>query len=208
MDSTGARATPSAPLLIGYGAAQPALGLSALPAAAGEIDAIATVTDGRALRLEGNQASRAAVLREMPRHGLIHFAGHAVIDETHAERSRLFVAESDSGDTITPADISALHLRAGTVVVLSACEGARGRVLRGEGSLNWARPFLAAGATSVVANLWPVRDGVDSQIAIGVHRRMETGSSVAAALAAEQRLALRAGTPPSSWAGWVVIGKS
>jgi CHAT domain-containing protein len=208
MDSMRASTKPSSTLLIGYGAAQPALGLPPLPAAAAEIEAIARVAGANARRLEGPETTREALLREMPRHSVIHFAGHAVIDETYADRSRLFVAESDSGDTLTPADVGALRLRTGTVVMLSACEGARGRVLRGEGSLNWARPFLAAGASSVVANLWPVRDGIDSQIAIAVHRRMAAGSSVAVALALEQRTAIEAGTSASAWAGWIVMGKA
>ena len=43
-------------------------------------------------------------------------------------------------------------------MVLSACSTNTGTVLRGEGVMSLARAFFQAGAHTVVASLWPLRD--------------------------------------------------
>src|SRR5207249_8285747 len=44
------------------------------------------------------------------------------------------------------------------LVVLSACESARGKQGGGDGPLGFAQPFFLAGARSLVLSLWPVDD--------------------------------------------------
>jgi len=55
-------------------------------------------------------------------------------------------------------EIAGLNLSQVELVVLSACETARGVDIAGEGSFGLRRTFLMAGARTVVAGLWRVND--------------------------------------------------
>ena len=54
-------------------------------------------------------------------------------------------------------DIFNLRLKA-DLVVLSACQTALGKEIRGEGLVGLTRGFMYAGAPRVVASLWQVSD--------------------------------------------------
>ncbi len=56
-----------------------------------------------------------------------------------------------------------LKLRA-DLVVLSACQTALGKELRGEGLLGLARGFMYAGAPRVIASLWRVADSATTDL--------------------------------------------
>ena len=64
-----------------------------------------------------------------------------------------------------------LDLRA-DLVVLSACETARGRVSAGEGMTGMTWAFFVAGAPATVASLWNVESAGTSQLMIEFHRRL------------------------------------
>jgi len=175
-------------LLVGYGEhAGP--GLPALPEVRRELALVAEEYAGHT-RLEGAAATAAAVLRALPSADIIHFAGHAVADEVWPSESRLLVAP-DAGRTgeLRAEDIAGVRLKPGSVVVLSACSTARGRVYRGEGAMTLARPFLAAGASAVVATLWPVRDGSLIRVLTELHRNLAKGMDAPTALAHARRTA-------------------
>ena len=111
----------------------------------------------------GFQASRETLLSlPLEDYRLIHFATHGVIDTRYPDLSGLALSGVDSAGAPTRGllglpDIYALDLNA-DLVVLSACETALGRDIRGEGLLGLTQGFLYAGAKGVVASLWPVAD--------------------------------------------------
>jgi CHAT domain-containing protein len=192
-------------LLVGYGRARPGDNLEALPDVEGEIaDLSRMYRDHTAL--SGSGASPTRILDAFSGADVIHFAGHAIADDAHPSESRLFVAPDATGrDALTPDAIAASHLRPGAVVVLSACDTASGRIVRGEGAMSLARPFLQAGASAVIASLWPVRDADARAVLADWHARATAGASPAQALAETQRHFLTA--PQSSTAfAFVVIG--
>jgi hypothetical protein len=92
------------------------------------------------------------------------------------------------------------------VVVLSTCESARGKILRGEGVMSLARAFFQAGAHTVVGSLWPVADRDGMKLFERFYRRLGEGASVAAALRSAQRDRITEGAPLKAWAGFVVLG--
>ena len=74
------------------------------------------------------------------------------------------------------------------VVVLSGCQTALGRQVRGEGPIGMARALMYAGVPRVVASLWPLDDLATSELMKRFYRAMlVTRLTPAAALRAAQR---------------------
>lgn len=192
-------------LLVASGEAQPGEGLAALPGVTKEIDAVRPLYPQSRV-LVGRQATRDAFLSSIRESDLVHFAGHVVADEHTPSRSRLLMSPGHDPSAVTFTDLRSLSLPAGATVVLSACEGATGRVFVGEGAVGLPFVFLANGASSVVAALWQIDDASPPSLWVEVHKRLADGHSPAYALAEGQRMARQAGMSPSIWAAFTVIG--
>ena len=138
---------------------------------------------------------------------LVHFATHAVIDETNPERSAVVLAsDAASEDGLLQArEIADLRLT-GRVVVLSACRTATGAVLAGEGVMALSRAFFEAGARTVVGTLWAIRDDSAAQFFDMFYASLRRGSSVGAALTDARQEAIRRGMPAATWSSIVVVG--
>jgi CHAT domain-containing protein/tetratricopeptide (TPR) repeat protein len=153
--------------------------------------------------------SPSAVLSVISGYEVLHLASHAMIEEEHPWRSRIYVgsAASPGGVVLTAADIAGARLGA-RLAVLSSCRSAGGRLLSGEGVQGLAGAFLAAGVPAVVATLWPVDDGSTRLFMRGFYDYLASGVPIAEALALAQTDLRRnpaLGAPPH-WAGFVVIG--
>ena len=98
----------------------------------------------------------------MPDARVIHLATHGVAYSSDAlvRKSFLVVAPTDHDDgMLTVTDIlDRLPRLHADLVVLSACETARGEVRQSEGTVGFQRAFLARGARSVLVTLWPIDD--------------------------------------------------
>jgi CHAT domain-containing protein len=96
---------------------------------------------------------------------LLHIATHARVDSQRPRLSALALTPEISNGSPTSAfgllDILGMKLDS-SLVVLSACETSRGRLLPGEGVLGPAQAFLQAGAAAVVASYWRVDDQTTS----------------------------------------------
>ena len=141
------------------------------------------------------------------RFGVLHFATHAVTDEANPDRSGVLLAPgaANQDGLLQIREIVDLDLD-GRVVVLSACSSNTGALLRGEGVMSLARAFFQAGAHTVVASLWRLRDDEAADLFDRFYRHLGKGLSVAAALRAAQRDLIADGAPAAAWAGLVVLG--
>ncbi len=96
---------------------------------------------------------------------LLHIATHARIDAQRPRLSALALTPESPADapasTFGLLDILGLKLNS-KLVVLSACDTSRGRLLPGEGVLGPAQAFLQAGSAAVLASYWRVDDQVTS----------------------------------------------
>jgi CHAT domain-containing protein len=95
------------------------------------------------------------------------------------------------------------------VVVLSGCQTALGKQIRGEGPIGLARAFMYAGVPRVVASLWPVDDLATAELMKRFYRGMLVDRlTPAAALRAAQRdvAAGRRWASPYFWAPFVLQG--
>jgi CHAT domain-containing protein len=182
--------------------------LGALPYARKESESVVRYLRGGSARRIGDKATE-AFLKHAPLHeyGMLHFATHAVTDEVNPERSGVLLAPGDPAEDglLQIREIVDLYLN-GRVVVLSACSTNTGTLLRGEGVMSLARAFFQAGAHTVVASLWPLRDDEAALFFDRFYAHLGEGLSVAAALHAAQTDRIEAGAPAAAWAGIVVLG--
>jgi CHAT domain-containing protein len=96
------------------------------------------------------------------------------------------------------------------LVVLSACQTALGREIRGEGLIGLTRGFMYAGARRVVASLWQVDDESTAELMERFYRAMlRDGRRPADALRAAQSEMARSRrwSAPFYWAGFVLQGE-
>jgi CHAT domain-containing protein len=204
-DAGQTRTLGSRPLLVASGEAHPRERLAALPGVGPEVEAVrAGYASARVL--SGPAATADALLKALPSADVIHFAGHVVADAMTPSRSRLLLSGSTEPATVTFADLRDVSLIPGALVVLSACDGARGRVFTGEGAVGLPFVFLANGASSVVAALWQVDDAASPSFWVDVHQRIRAGASPELALAESQRRHRRDGASSAAWAAFTVVG--
>jgi len=185
--------------------------LGPLPFAREEAQNLGRIYAGARVLLEG-AATPDAFLAHLQHADVVHYAGHAIVDMQEPDRSHLRLAS----DGAHPLGILFVHqlrssmLRRHPLVVLAACSTNRGRIEIGEGVLSLARPFLAAGASDVIATLWDVEDRGSAELFTRFHKKAAAGVPAARALAEVQRdllgLSDSDARGPANWAWAVAIG--
>src|SRR5262249_39301301 len=100
------------------------------------------------------------------------------------------------------------------LVVLSACETARGRVGKGEGiiGMNWA--LFVAGCLTTVVSQWKVASASTAELMFDFHRHLKSSGAHGRAMTKAEALRqaalalMRDGKHrhPFYWAGFVVVG--
>ena len=137
---------------------------------------------------------------------MIHLATHALVDEGSLARTALALAPGAGEDGfLSPADLSALKLRA-DLVVLSACRTAGGVMVSGEGLQGLTSPLLEAGARAVIATQWRISDRNTVRLVHDLYDALARGAPLADALRSAKLAAVRRGAPASEWAGFTVVG--
>jgi CHAT domain-containing protein/tetratricopeptide (TPR) repeat protein len=190
-------------------------GLARLPFSREEADSIATLAGSRAVfKATDFRASRTTALSSAVTSArVVHFATHGWLDNEHPDLTGLLLSLVDERGVprdglLRLDDIYNLHLNA-DLVVLSACQTALGREMRGEGLQSLTRAFMYAGAPRVIASLWEVSDiataGLMKRLYAGILKR---GLSPAAALRAAQLEMARdpRWASPYFWSGFVLQG--
>jgi CHAT domain-containing protein len=150
----------------------------------------------------------------LTQYAILHFATHGLFDTKRPESSGLvlsmvgrdgrplngFVGLQDVYSLRAPVDL----------VVLSACQTALGRDVRGEGLVGLTRGFMYAGASSVVASLWQVEDKATAELMKQFYANMlQKGMPPGAALREAQNSIRQ--TPrwrsPYYWAAFTLQGE-
>lgn len=174
---------------------------------------LALLPADRTLAATGFDAGREAVLGgALGRYRVLHFATHGVLDADRPLLSFLALTQLDRAGQpldgpLYAHEIYGLDLPA-ELVVLSACDTALGREVRGEGLVSGLpRAFLYAGAARVMVSLWEVRDESTRELMTAFYRGLvERGLPPGQALREAQLAMWRAGHPPYRWAGFVLQG--
>jgi len=126
-----------------------------LPAAEAEAK---TIGDDVLVGARATETAFRRLVLERKRWRAVHVACHGVIDSARPMFSSLALRADDKNDgSLTALDVIRMSVPT-DLVVLSACETAKGKVFRAEGVLGFTHAFLYAGAQRVLVSLWKVDD--------------------------------------------------
>jgi tetratricopeptide (TPR) repeat protein len=186
--------------------------LPALPAANGEARLVGEAMGPQSVVITGRAATESAIKKQpLARYRVLHFAVHGLAAPDHPERAGLvfFPDEAAAEDGLWQLrDIARSRLSA-DLVTLSACRAGSGKVLGTAGTVSLVTAFLAAGARSVVANLWDSDDTFTKALMGSFYRHLAQNMPAAEALRQaklEMRARYGAEAPPYLWAGFTLTG--
>jgi CHAT domain-containing protein len=185
----------------------------ALPASAGEVRAIVDLLPARAeVHLAADARKRYLLDHRAAGVSLLHLSTHAVVDAENPDRSRILLAADPGGpafDYLFQEEVYNLDLKGVDLVAVSACDTARGKLVRGEGVAAFSRAFLAAGASATITSLWRVADQPTADFMKQFYYFLAQGKSKADALRLAKLRFLRSGTRlarPRYWAAFILTG--
>jgi CHAT domain-containing protein/Tfp pilus assembly protein PilF len=166
----------------------------------------------------GADASEERLKAEASSYRILHLATHSVLNNTSPMYSQVVLSQAKSSgkeDGFLEAwEIAQLNLDT-DLVVLSACETARGRLSAGEGMIGLTWAFFVAGSSATLVSQWKVDEASTSELMLEFHRHLQNAryNSPKPASKAE---ALRNATlkilqsnqyrHPFYWAAFVMIG--
>jgi CHAT domain-containing protein len=185
-------------------------GLERLPGAAEEGREI-----GRehrdAVLLSGADATPGRVLHEATEAEVLHFGGHAFVNERAPLFSALVLAPGAADDRsglLTVGTLRRAQLPKLRLVVLGACRAGAGGRSRSAGAFGLSRPFLMAGVPEIVAPLWAVRDREARSLLTAFHHGLGLGRTPVESLHDAQLAALQHGDSlersPIAWGAFEV----
>jgi CHAT domain-containing protein/Tfp pilus assembly protein PilF len=181
-----------------------------------EADEIARLAaDKRNLKAVDFAANRTMATSEsLNDYRIVHFATHGLINNHHPDLSGIVLSLVDEqgrqqNGFLRLYDIYNLKLNA-DLVVLSACQTALGKEIKGEGLVGLTRGFMYAGSPRVVASYWRIDDRATADIMKRFYSAMlKDGLAPAAALRAAQVSMLqdKRWQSPHYWAAFTVQGE-
>ncbi|HEY0547370.1 MAG TPA: CHAT domain-containing protein [Pyrinomonadaceae bacterium] len=192
--------------------------LSPLPSAEREVNTLGELYGrSRSKVLIGDKATEEEVKAEAGKYLLLHFATHAILDDRNPMYSHImlsYAGDNAREDGLLEAwELMKLDLTA-EMVVLSACQTARGRVGAGEGMIGMSWALFVAGCPTAVVSQWKVDSARTTDLMLEFHqnlRRRKSGNEPAMTKAealreAALKLLHSPYNHPAYWAGFVLIG--
>jgi CHAT domain-containing protein/tetratricopeptide (TPR) repeat protein len=159
----------------------------------------------------GERATEAAFKRlDLKAYRLIHLACHAFSDDRYPLRSSLVLPAGGGSEEDGFLQVSELYgmKTSADLIVLSACQTGRGKIVRNEGILGLPRIFFYMGARSVIATLWPIHDKAGAVFMDYFYSRYFRGAGKAESLqAAKRKMAGTKYAHPYYWASYTLTGE-
>jgi CHAT domain-containing protein len=147
------------------------------------------------------EATRARFQASARDASVIHVATHGIFRGDDPAFSALKLADG----WLSLHDIYGLELDA-ELVCLSACQTGRHGVTAGDELVGLSRGFFYAGASALLASLWPVPDGSTADLMTAFYRALRDGDAPEEALRTAMRAAREDHPHPYHWAPFVLIG--
>jgi CHAT domain-containing protein len=191
-------------------------GLPRLPFSRREADSIFKVAPKNlSLKQVDFEASKEEVFdSNLEQYRILHFATHGLLNSQHPELSGIVLSLVDKKGSeidgfLRLQDIYNLKLSA-DLVVLSACNTALGKDVKGEGLIGLTRGFMYAGTPRVIASLWKVDDAATAEfMSIFYKKLLVENLRPAAALRATQTEMMKQTRwkSPYYWAPFIIQGE-
>lgn len=187
-------------------------GIVDLPGTQREADAVAKLYPGAKVYTR-SQAQESAFVKEAGKYRYLHLASHAFFNDASPMLSSIVLAtpaNATQDGYLTAREIFDLQLNA-DLVVLSACNTARGDKRSGDGivGLSWA--LFAAGAPAQVVSQWSVDDRATATLMTRFYQNMKAGQSKGVALRNASVSLRKPGNDPKwrhpyYWAPFIILG--
>jgi CHAT domain-containing protein len=166
----------------------------------------------RSVAYLGRAATESRFKAEAPRHDIVHLASHGLLDETSPLYSSVILSTDSGGSSedglLEAWEILDLKLNA-ELVVLSACETARGRIASGEGIVGTMWALFVAGAQATVVSQWKAEASSTTELMTALHRGLAHADGRKAEHLRQAALEVMR-TPryahPFYWAPFVLVG--
>ncbi|RMA58507.1 CHAT domain-containing protein [Ulvibacter antarcticus] len=144
--------------------------------------------------------------------GILHLAMHGAIEDEHPLLSKLYFNSSEGNDGMLHIyEIYNLNIKA-QLVILSACNSASGKLIRGEGIASLERAFQYAGSKALLSTLWTVDDEASLQLTKNFLTNIREGNSKDVALQNAKLQYLKTATPenlhPFYWSSFKLTGNT
>ena len=191
--------------------------LEPLPEAEKEVRALQALYGAANSRiLTGADAREDTAKAEAGKVDVLHIATHGILNNLSPMYSRVVLSQGNSNEDglLEAWEIMKLDLSA-EIVVLSACETARGRVSAGEGMIGLTWAFFVAGTPTTVVSQWKVDAAATSELMVDFHRNLRKQISATDASMTRAGSLRAAGLKmlqserykhPFYWAGFIVVG--
>jgi CHAT domain-containing protein len=179
--------------------------LGSLPFSTKEVENIKGIT------YKNQSATKNRFLQDYQKHGVIHFATHAQMDDTDPSKSFIAFYPDSSDYKLYTEELYNLSLKNTQLVVLSACEAGGGKLQKGEGLMSLARGFAYAGCPAVITTLWKANDESTAWLSERLHHYLNKGWNKSEALR-QAKIDFRASDigqeydHPYFWANFILIG--
>jgi CHAT domain-containing protein/Tfp pilus assembly protein PilF len=185
-------------------------GIKPLPGTQREADALKAQFPDAAIRT-GSSAQEGTAKQEAARYRYLHFATHGIFNDAAPLMSSVVLAQPEKGSVedgfLTAREVFDWNLGA-EMVVLSACDTARGEKRPGEGvvGLTWA--LFVAGSPTQVLSQWAVSDDSTAELMKQFYGELKQGAAKGAALRTASLVLLKDGRHghPYYWAPFILIG--
>ncbi len=138
---------------------------------------------------------------------IIHLALHGKSDENRRNAAFLIFRNPDSYekyDSLYMYDVESLISKS-KMVVISACESAKGKIIEREGTYSLARSFLSNGAEVVISSLWNLDDITTSLVMMNMYEDRQSPVHESLRLAKLNFLKGNHNTQPYFWASLISV---
>lgn len=185
--------------------------ISPLPGTLKEAQTLAGLFPGSVV-LTSTAAEESEVKQQAGKFRFIHFATHGFVNDASPLLSSIILSkpakESKDDGFLTAREIHKLHLNA-EMVVMSACNTARGEVRSGEGIIGLTWSLFVAGSQTQVVSQWSVDDTSTSSLMAGFYKDIKAATSGKGESLRTASLSLRSDAKyahPYYWAPFILLG--